>query len=190
MEANGQKRQNIIYKANKLFEEQKIKEVNARKDAEIKAKAEAEAAKQKWDKEKFEKEYNQRERQNNASNAISWYNARKSGASEADKDVFEIAVPNGTPGAVYDPYTQKTYIRQKITPARKASIIANLKNGKSSYAITNKLYKPGYTDLMGIVHPGGILSDDEIVKYWLEHDYQKQPANKPSSTKPGTGGLY
>jgi len=178
MNAHGQRRQNILYKAQR-----------AQQIEQARAKAAADEAKYKRDQadktaaadKKFERDMALvRERAKYRSSGGGG-GARASAA--ASKNIFEIPVTPGTQGAEYDDYTGRTYLKQEIPPERQATIISNLPGGKQQYIIKNKLYKTySYTDDFGKLREQVVpFSDAEIIKWYLENDYYNRAPQSPAS---------
>lgn len=175
MQARGQKRENLIYKSKQAWNE-----------AQAQAKAAAEAAKQAEQKRQFEAKQSETIRNNKSREAISRMNATRTAEKSRSKNLFEIPVEPGSDGAVYDPYTNRSYVQQEIPAERQATILSNLPEGKQQYIIKNKLYKTyNYTDDFGKIREQVVpFSDSEIIKHYLENDYFQRQGRQQEKSKP------
>lgn len=95
--------------------------------------------------------------------------------AKADKNIFEISVPEGTSGSEYDQYTGRWYKKETISPERQQSIISNLPDGKANYINKHGLYREQIsTDAYGQSRTSEVpWSDADVVKFYLENDYKQ-----------------
>jgi hypothetical protein len=185
MQTRGEKRNNIILRAEyaKALEEESRK--NRQTAADEERKRNNARTDELWTFENITKPtLAERDKYDSRSVSRRAYTDRQE--SKQAKDLFEIPISEGTEGAVYDPYTGRSYISREIAPERQATILANLPGGKQQYIIQNKLYKTyNYKDEVGNTREQVVpFSDSEIIKHYLENDYFQRQGRQQEKSKP------
>jgi hypothetical protein len=158
MAAHGQKRENLLLKTRNAWD----------------AKRAAESLEEQ--RRQFNVRQAEIERSNKTGDALRWQAAGVRENNKNAKNIFEIPVSPDTKGAELDPFTGKYYVKQEIPQERQVSILSNLPGGKQQYVVNNRLYKVyNYKDDFGNMREQLTpFTDAEIIKHYLENDYQKK----------------